>query len=72
MADEGPTKVQLRIKAGTAVTTAAVCAALLLYDWGPDNVFSGVRPAIKAVLNRVYGVRPPESPEASRKDSRGF
>ena len=60
--DEPPSTFQLRVKAGTAVLTVAIVAALLLHDWdkaaggGPPTVFSSVRPAVKAWVNRVYGV----------------
>lgn len=60
MPEELPTPGQLRIKAATAVVTAISVGALLLYDWGPDNVFSGIRPAVKSALNRIYGVQSPK------------
>lgn len=65
--EEPPTPFQLRVKAGAFVATAAVTAALLLYDWGQapagrqDNVFSGIRPALKSFLNQLYGVSKPSS-----------
>lgn len=66
---EPPTQHQLRIKAWTAVATAAAMATLLLYDWdaatGHKNIFSGIRPAVRSALNRVYGVDPP-APVASK------
>ena len=55
MREDPPTRAQLRIKAVTAVVTGVSLATLLLYDWGDDNVFSGVRPAVKSVLNRLLG-----------------
>lgn len=73
MIEEPPSPFQLRVKAGAIVLTAAAGAALLLLDWdsnasraplGPtENVFSGIRPAIKRALNALYGV-PPKSPPA--------
>jgi hypothetical protein len=57
---EPPTQFQLRVKTWTAVATAGAFVACLLYDWdsavGHKTVFSGVRPAIKRVMNKVYGV----------------
>lgn len=60
MVEEPPSPTQLRIKAGTVVVTAIAAVSLLLYDWdsvakGP-TVFTAVRPALKKVFNRVYGV----------------
>lgn len=73
MREEPPSPFQLRVKAGAAILTAAAAAALLLLDWdanasraplGPtENVFSGIRPAIKRALNALYGV-PPKHPSA--------
>ena len=73
MPEEPPTPAQLRIKAGTIVVTTLSLGALLLHDWGPNNVFSGVRPAVKRFFNQVYGVQPkpqqqqPASPPAQEK-----
>ena len=39
---------------GTAVATVACLAVLVLHDWGPQNVFSEVRPAVKRYLNKVW------------------
>ena len=58
MAKEPLTPFQSRLKAGTFVITSVAAFALLLHDWGPNNVFSGVRPAVKAALNRAYGIEP--------------
>jgi hypothetical protein len=59
-----PTRFQLRVKAWTAVATAAAVATCLLYDWdavaGQETVFSAVRPAARAALNRLYGVGGPK------------
>ncbi|KAL4425597.1 hypothetical protein ABPG75_009613 [Micractinium tetrahymenae] len=59
MVEEPPSPAHLRLKAGTAVATVALTVGLLLFDWdaasGHQTVFSGVRPAIKAALNRLYG-----------------
>ena len=67
MIEEPPTRTQLRIKAITAVITGASLAALLLHDWGDDNVFSGIRPAVKSVLNRLLGTSP--KPDSKTQDS---
>lgn len=61
-----PDRFQLRVKAGTAVVTGVALATLLLFDWnrataGHPTVFSGIRPAVKAALNRLYGVEPPQA-----------
>ena len=69
---EPPSRDHLRIKAGTAVATGAVIVgALVFVDWdsavGRENVFSGIRPAVKRVLNRVYGIRPDPSEAADPK-----
>lgn len=57
-----PSRFQLRVKTGAAVSTAVALAALLLYDWdaaqGHKTVFSGIRPALRSVLDRAYGVQP--------------
>lgn len=60
MAQEPPSPAHLRLKAGTAVATVALTVGLLLFDWdsatgGHETVFSSVRPAVKAALNRLYG-----------------
>ncbi len=54
----------LRVKVGTAVTTVVLGCTLLLFDWesaageGHQTVFSGVRPTVKAYLNRLYNRKP--------------
>ena len=58
--DEGGPPGALKLKAFTAVATAALALGLILVDWEPatggqPNVFSGVRPAVKSALNRFYG-----------------
>lgn len=50
------TVAQRGIKVGTALLTAVVLTGLLLADWGPNTVFSGIRPAVKAQFNRLYGI----------------
>ncbi len=59
MVEEPPSPAHLRLKAGTAVVTVALTLGLLLFDWdaasGHQTVFSGVRPAVKAALNQLYG-----------------
>jgi hypothetical protein len=54
------TPLQRGIKVGTALVTVVLLGGLLLADWGPNNVFSGVRPAVKSTLNRFYKVDRPE------------
>ena len=72
--EEPPTAKHLRLKAGTAVATVAVTLGLLLFDWdlatgGHQTVFSGVRPAVKAALNRLYGRGgQPERQQSSSSD----
>ena len=68
MLEEPPTPGQLRIKAATAVTTVFALGILLLHDWGPNNVFSGIRPALKSYFNRIYGVTPNQQGETAEKD----
>lgn len=46
---------QLRIKVLAPLITGAAFAVLLLQDWGEGTVFSGIRPALKSVLNRAIG-----------------
>ena len=58
MPEEPPTRFQLRVKAVTAVITAATAVSLLLADWGPGNVFSPIRPALKQYFNRLYDIQP--------------
>lgn len=39
------------------VVTAGLAATMLLYDWGArgqENVFSGVRPAVRRALACIY------------------
>ena len=46
-----------RLRSATAATTALLAGGLiLLVDWGPGTVFSGARPAVRGVFNRLYGV----------------
>jgi hypothetical protein len=56
------TRYQRQVRAWTGIITIATFAGLLMYDWdthvGHHNVFSGIRPKIKSVLNRLYGVEP--------------
>jgi hypothetical protein len=60
---EPQSQFQLRVKSWTAVLTAAAVVSCLLYDWdkaaGQKTVFGGIRPAVKSVFNRVYGVTDP-------------
>lgn len=69
MVEEPPSPFQLRVKAGTIVLTAAVTAALLLYDWDKSssstgaNIFSQIRPSLKGFFNYLYGV------DTSKKNS---
>jgi hypothetical protein len=55
------TLAQRGIKVGTALVTVAVLTGLLLADWGPNTVFSGIRPAVKARLNQWYGIEKPSN-----------
>ena len=68
MTKEPQTKVQLRIKAATPIVTGLALAALLLNDWGEGNVFSGIRPAVRSALNRLYGTQSPP-PDSKRSRS---
>ena len=64
---EPPSAFQLRVKTWTAVVTAGALVSCLLHDWdgsaGHPTVFGGIRPAIKSVLNKVYGISDPKKPE---------
>ncbi len=73
MVQEPLSPSQLRIKLVTTVVTGAALAVLLLQDWGEGTVFSGVRPAVKSVLNRALGAQKPSSSSApaSQSDSSG-
>lgn len=51
---------QRRVKAVTPIVTGALLAALLLHNWGEGTVFSGIRPAVKSTLNRVFDVKTTE------------
>ena len=62
MPQEPLSRSQLRIRAATAAITTVVGLSLLLQDWGPGNVFSPVRPALKRFFNSVYGVQPAPQP----------
>lgn len=68
MANEPLTPAQSRIKAATVLLTTVAGCALLLHDWGPGTVFSGVRPAVKSVLNRVYGTQPQQGDQSRKTD----
>ena len=59
MVKESLSPSQLRVKVITPIITGAVLAVLLLQDWGEGTVFSGVRPAVKSVLNRTFGAQQP-------------
>ena len=54
--EDARTGFQRRVRAGSALLTLGLAAALALHDWGPGTVLSPVRPAVKAALNRWYGV----------------
>ena len=53
-----------KLKAFTIVTTAAVGLTLLSFDWSTTSpgptVFDNIRPALRSVINRFYGVQPSE------------
>ena len=70
MVEEPQSRTQLRIKAATPVITGLALIALLLHDWGEGNVFSGIRPAIKSSLNRLYGTQPSKQPQPLSADTR--
>lgn len=65
----------LRVKAGTAVATAACLTFLVLLDWdhiiGRKTVFSGIRPAVKSCLNSAFGVPGHKGVEARGDEARG-
>lgn len=70
--EEPPNPAHLRVKAGTAVVTVALAVGLLLFDWdsatgGHQTVFSSVRPAVKAALNRLYGREPSAQQQQQRQ-----
>ena len=67
MVEEPQSRAQLRIKAATPVITGVALVALLLHDWGEGNVFSGIRPALKSSLNRLYGTQPPSKQQRPPK-----
>lgn len=73
---EKPDPFQLKVKASTAVATALALGALLLFDWdkatgGHQTVFSGIRPAVKRVLNQVYGIEQPEVTQPRQQSDGG-
>jgi hypothetical protein len=61
---EPSNQFQARTKTLTVAISVITLSTLLLYDWdkstGYRNVFSGIRPAVKAAFNRIYGVKPRE------------
>ncbi len=66
---EPPSPFQSKVKAWTAVVTALTVASLVVFDWdkatGHPTVFSGIKPALRRQINRLYGIderRPPSSP----------
>ena len=67
---ESATRFQRRVRGITAVSTAAVSAGLLLFaDWGErQTVFSGVRPAAKRLLARLF---PAEDDDGGDGDDSG-
>ena len=71
---ERPSQFQLRVKAWTAVATAATFAGLLLYDWdkavGHETIFSGIRPALKRGISALYGVDRREKSSGSDQSRR--
>lgn len=58
-------KYQSRVKALTVVATVAALFGCLTADWenvfGPNHVFSGVKPAIKGFFNDLYGIAPAQA-----------
>ena len=69
MVQEPLSPSQLRIKLATTVITGAALAVLLLQDWGEGTIFSGVRPAVKSVLNRALGAEKSSSSSAPASQS---
>ena len=51
-----------KLKAFTIVTTAVVSLTLVCFDWSKTSpgptVFDNIRPALRSVVNRFYGVQP--------------
>ena len=74
MQEPAPTRGQLRIKAATAVATAVLAGSLVLIDWddgsGRPNVFSGLRPALKAAVSQLWGATTTSPQHSSPSDSR--
>jgi hypothetical protein len=64
---------QTGVRAFTFVACGYTLAACLAADWdhifGPDHVFSGVRPALRSFFNGLYGTGSPDNaavgPEAA-------
>jgi hypothetical protein len=60
---EPPSPFQLKVKTWTAIATGLTIVSLIIFDWdkatGHPTVFSGIRPAIKNQINRIYGVEKP-------------
>jgi hypothetical protein len=55
-------KWQSRVKAFTFVLCAYTAVSCALTDWdhifGKEHIFSNIRPGLKSLLNRAYGVDP--------------
>ncbi len=50
-----------KLKAFTIFSTAVVSLTLVCFDWSKTSpgptVFDNVRPALRSVINRIYGVQ---------------
>jgi hypothetical protein len=72
---EPPSPFQLKVKTWTAIATGLTIVSLIIFDWdkasGHPTVFSGIRPAIKNQINRIYGVEKVSSSSSSRQTPGG-
>ena len=67
---EPPNPFQAKVKTWTFVATALTVFSLVVFDWdkatGHPTVFSGIKPALRRQINRLYGVEgrtpPPAAP----------
>jgi len=62
-------KWQSRVKAFTFVLCAYTAVSCALADWdhifGKEHIFSNIRPGVRALLNRAYGVDSPAAAPAT-------
>ena len=72
---EPPSPFQLKVKTWTAIATGLTIVSLIIFDWdkatGHPTVFSGIRPAIKHQINRIYGVEKPSNSSSSGQTPSG-